>query len=111
MFRAAKDAALGAAVRTAVNARLGPIGEVMALSIDTAARRARVSVMLSGEPAAVHVEVHEYVLEIGTDGPASVTLRSVSASRQWLELALQGFAVGRPFPLPPAAARALRLLT
>jgi hypothetical protein len=108
-MRGPKDAALAFALRKVINTRLGAIGEVTGLALDTADRRARLRVALRGEPDEIDVEVREFVLD-RSDGADWISLTDVRASREWVDAALRQFAVGRSFRLSPRAAAAIRLL-
>lgn len=108
-MRGSKDAALSVALRAALNARLSAIGEIADLSLDTAARSVRVRLLLRGERDPVDVHVREFVLD-HADGRDWLTLVDATSSRAWLAASIEQFAIGRAFPIPRAAARALRLL-
>jgi hypothetical protein len=110
MLRGSKDAALAFAARTAINSRWRALGEVTDLSLDTAAQRIRLRVVLKGEPAPVDVDVRRYEVQSSDDG-AVLTLIDAAASRDWLTAAIDEFLVGRPVPIPRKAAVALQLLT
>ena len=108
-MRGSKDAAIGLAVRTYVNARLTAIGRVTQLSVDTAERRARVRLTLRGESDPIELDVREYALD-RSEGQDWLTLLDAVASREWLTAVLEQGAIGRPFPVSATAATALRLL-
>ena len=109
VVRASKDAAIALALRRLLNHRLGDLGEITALTLDTATRRAALRLMLPGERDPIAVRVRAYDL-YQADGRQWLTLVDAEASRDWLTAALQRFAVGRPFVVSPHAARVLRLL-
>jgi hypothetical protein len=92
------------------NARLKPIGHILELSLDTAERSAGMRIALRGEAEPVELIVKRYALDSDETRDA-LTLVDVTSSREWLAGTLQQFVVGRPFPIPHRAARALRLLT
>ena len=109
-MRGSKDTVLAFGVRTLVNSRLGAIGKVTELSLDTADRRARLRVALRGEGGAIDVADLRYDIH-RADGSDWLTLVDATASREWLTAALKQFVVGRPFHISPNGARVLRLLT
>lgn len=109
-MRGPKDAALGLALRTFLDGRLSGIGEILTLSVDTAAGQRSMRLALRGEARPVDLDVRKYALD-QTDGRDWLTIVDVAASRAWLDASLRRFAVGRPFPVSVNAARALRLLT
>ena len=108
-LRRSKDAALGLALRTFINARFAAIGEVTAVALDTADRSIRLRVALRGESAPVDVHVRRYELE-ERDGQAWITILDAGASREWLDALLHRLAIGQRLPIPAKAAGVLRLL-
>ena len=108
-MRGRKDAALAFALRQVINRRLGAIGEVTRLALDTSDRRARLQVALRGERDEIDVEIREFVVD-RSDGADWISLTGVSASREWVGAVLRQFVVGRSFRLSPRAAAAVRLL-
>ena len=96
-------------LRTFVNRRLSAIGEIEVVSVDTAERTARVLLRLRGSAEPAEVLVKRYALD-GDDRHDWLTLIDVAAEPEWLAASLRQFVVGRPLPIPHAAARALRLL-
>jgi hypothetical protein len=109
-LRGSKDAALALAVRSVVNARMSRIGEMTELSVDTRKRTIVVRLDLRGEDEPIEVHVTKYGLKRHGDS-ATLTILGATASRKWIEEALQQFVVGRTFDIPPAAAAVLKLLT
>jgi len=80
------------------------------LSIDTKKKRARVRLELLGETEPIEIEVARYSLKSKGD-EAQLTIEEVSASREWLAVALRRFVVGKPVTVPAAAGTFLKLLT
>jgi hypothetical protein len=109
-FRRSKDATLAFTARIAVNSKLKGIGEMTELSIDTKKRRVRVRLELVGEAEPIEVEITKYNLENEESG-ARLTIQEATASREWLNVALREFVVGRTIEIPEKAAALLKLLT
>ena len=109
LMRGSKDGVLAFGLRKLLNSRLGAIGTVTDLRLDTSRRRARIEMALRGERGAIDVADVAYDIR-HVDGSDWLTLVDATASREWVAAALKQFAVGRSFHLPAAAARALRLL-
>jgi hypothetical protein len=101
-FQRSKDATVGFAARAAINSKLRGIGEVTDLAIDTKNKSMRVRVELIGESEPIEVNVTEYYLR-RSDRGSKITIESATASRQWVDIALQQFVVGKSFPIPPQA--------
>ena len=80
------------------------------LSIDTKKRRVRVRLELVGETEPIEVEITKYNLENKESG-ARLTIEEATASREWLNVALREFVVGRTIEIPAKAAALLKLLT
>ena len=79
------------------------------LAIDTENKRIRLRLDLIGESEPVEIDVTRYRLHT-TDSGAHLTIESATASRQWLNIALQQFVIGQTFPVPPKAEALLKLL-
>ena len=109
LLRNSKDAAIGVAAQSVVNARLRGIGEVRDLVIDTDHRSAHCRLHLVGETAVIDVEVAGYTLAT-TNHRTTFTIADATTSREWLTAIVKQLVVGRAFRVPDAAAGALRLL-
>ena len=80
------------------------------LSIDTKTRRVRVRLELVGEAEPIEVEITKYDLK-NNDSDAWLTIEEATASREWLNVALREFVIGRTIEVPAKAAALLKLLT
>jgi hypothetical protein len=109
LLRGSKDAALALAVRGVVNARMSRIGEMTELSVDTKKRTILIRLELRGEDEPIELHIKKYGLKSNGDS-ATLTILDATASRAWIEEALQAFVVGRSFEIPPTAAAVLKLL-
>ena len=105
-----KDAALAFGARRVINARISRIGVVTELSIDTKTQSMHLRLQLRGETEPIDVQVKKYSLEQAGDR-ATLMIVEATASREWVDGALQEFVVGRSFEIPPTAASVLKLLT
>ena len=110
LLRRSKDSALEFAVRRAINKKLGRIGEMTHLDIDTKKRSIRVRLELAGDKEPVEVAIGSYSIE-GKGISASLIVEAATASRKWLDVVLQEFVVGRKLPLPAKVAQIIELLT
>ncbi|MFL6599429.1 MAG: hypothetical protein ACJ8KF_15920, partial [Chthoniobacterales bacterium] len=86
------------------------IGEMTELSIDTKKRRVRVRLELLGEAEPIEVEITKYSLK-NKESAARLTIEEATASREWLNVALREFVVGRTIDIPAKAGTLLKLLT
>jgi hypothetical protein len=109
-LRRSKDATLGFGARLAINTKLKGIGEMTELAIDTKKRRLRVRLELVGEAEPIEVEITRYSLKNKGSG-ARLTIEEATASREWLDVALREFVIGRAIDLPEKAGALLKLLT
>ena len=80
------------------------------LSIDTKKHRVRVRLELRGEAEPIEVEITKYSLK-NKDSATRLTIEEATASREWLNIALREFAVGRTIDIPAKAGALLKLLT
>jgi len=109
-FHRSEDATLAFTARVAINRRLGSIGTMTELSIDTKKKRIRVRLDLVGEKEPIEIEILRYNLK--TKGEtAHITIEEAIASREWLTVALREFVVGQDITIPAKAGALLKLLT
>ena len=80
------------------------------LSIDTKTQAMHLRLQLRGETQPTDVQVKRYSLEQTRD-QAKLMIVEATASREWVDGALQEFVVGRSFEIPPTVASVLKLLT
>ena len=106
MFGNLKDSLASSAVKSLLTARLERYGRVTELRIRSRDKTLLVQLMLAGERDELTVEVGRYRI-IGSAGAHSIVVESIRASREWLQLALEDFVVGKPFPIPTVALVAL----
>ena len=78
---------------------LKPYGTLTRLKIDTSNRSLEAELDLKGESQPVRIHVAEYQL-IEENNRASLIIKSISTSRDWLTSLARDFAVGRKFELP-----------
>jgi hypothetical protein len=109
LLQRSKDATIGFAAKAAINPKLRGIGEVTELSIDTENKRVRLQLALVGETVPIEINITRYRLRSSEQG-ARVTIEQATASRPWLDTALQQFVVGETFPIPAKAEALLKLL-
>jgi len=109
LFQRTKDATIGVAARAAINSRLRGIGELTELTIDTKNKTilARLDLIGENEPVAIHVT--EYRLHTDNPGPR-VKIEGATASREWLNVVLQQFVIGKSFPIPAKVEPLLKFL-
>lgn len=107
---AAKDWLVEKAGMALLNqAVLKPYGTLTHLKLDTAARTIHADLELKGETEPVHLEVREYELR-ETDTRATVVLKDIHTSREWLTTLMKNFVVDREFNLPDSVRKFLPML-
>jgi hypothetical protein len=78
---------------------LKPYGTLTRLRLDTTNRSVEADLELLGETQPVRIHVQEYEL-IEEDGRASIMIKRITTSRDWLTTLARDFAVDRKFDLP-----------
>lgn len=106
MFGNLKDSLASSAAKSLLSARLERYGRVTELKINSREKTMAVEILLAGEHNEVRVEIGRYRIT-GLAGSHSIVVESIQASRPWLQLALEDFVVGKPFPIPTVALVAL----
>ena len=106
MFGNLKDSLASSAAKSLLTARLERYGRVTELRINSREKSLRVEILLAGERDEIKVEIGRYRIT-GIAGGHMIVVETVAASRPWLQLALEDFVVGKPFPIPTVALVAL----
>ena len=107
---AAKDWLIEKAGMALLNqAVLKPYGTLTRLKFDTTARTIEADVELNGETQPVNLQVREYELR-EADGRATVVLKDIHTSREWLTTLMKNFVVDREFNLPDSVKKFLPML-
>ena len=106
LFSALKDKAFQVSGKAYLNQKISSFGTVTHLSIDTKSKSLQIEVQLKGEVAPIRLNVGRYALT-RENQRALVSVEQVSASREWITLALTQYLVGRPFEIPEAIWTAL----
>jgi hypothetical protein len=107
---AAKDWIIERAGMALLNqAVLKPYGTLTRLKLDTTARTIEADVELNGETQPVNLQVREYELR-ETEGRATVVLKDIHTSREWLTTLMNNFVVDREFNLPDSVKKFLPML-
>ncbi len=103
---AARDRAVEAAARGFISQKIQRFGELKRLELDTRQKRMELEVALKGEVSPVNLTIDGYeVVRRGSE--AYLVVRQVRASREWIALAAEEYAVGQEFKLPASAAAVL----
>ena len=106
MFGNLKDSLASSAVKSLLAGRLERYGRLTELRIQSREKTIVLELMLAGERDELRVEVGRYRI-IGSAGAHSIIIENIRASREWLQLALEDFLVGKPLPIPSVALVAL----
>ena len=96
-----KDKAFEASVRAFLNKTFAAYGNVTALTVDTRLRKASLTAELKGESVPISVDIGNYDI-VEENGRMCIRVLEISASREWLNVAIRQYLVGRLVPLPPS---------
>ena len=88
---------------------LKPYGTLTQLKLDTTARTIQADLELKGETQPVHLEVREYELR-EQDGRATIVLKDIHTSREWLTTLMGNFVVDKEFTLPDSVKKFLPMI-
>jgi hypothetical protein len=106
MLASLKDNLASMAAKSLLAGRLERYGQLTELRIRSREKTLSLDMLLAGEEREIRIEVGRYRV-IGEGGKLALVIESISASREWLQLALEDFVVGQPIPLPSIASMAL----
>jgi hypothetical protein len=96
---AAKDKALETSARAFLNREIATFGTVTDLTVDTRLRKASLTAELRGESVPIRIEIGSYDL-LEQNGRTCIRIQELTASREWLKVAMEQYLIGRPLPLP-----------
>ncbi|MDB6078796.1 MAG: hypothetical protein JWO82_2543 [Akkermansiaceae bacterium] len=108
MFGNLKDSLASTAAKKLLEGKIERYGRIVELRLRSKAKMIYLEVMLTGEASPVCVDIGKYrVTAGGPDGKYLLIIEEVTASREWLQMALRDFLVGQPIPVPGMALIAL----
>lgn len=106
MLEGLRDGLASGAMKSLLGGRIERYGRLLDLRIHSRARRLSAVVLLAGEREEIAVEVGKYRI-VGERGAHALVVERVSASREWIQLMLEDFLVGKRLPIPSLALLAL----
>jgi hypothetical protein len=106
MFGSIKDSLASGAAKALLAGRIERYGRLLDLRIRSRAKTLSAVIQLAGETEEVRIEVGRYQVT-GESGNFVLVIEEVTASREWLQLLLEDFLVGKPLPVPGVAILAL----
>lgn len=106
----AKGQAASAAGKQVLAAYLAKYGDMLHFNVDPAQRTISLEMLPKGEKEPVQITLSGYEIVEKDGEPAALRVAGVSASREWIEVALREFVQGQLIALPPKAVPLLKLL-
>lgn len=106
MFGSFKDSLASSAAKSLLAGRIERYGRLTELRIRSREKTIRVEMILTGEVEELKIEVERYRVT-GVAGAHALVIERILASRQWVQLLLEDFVVGKPIPIPSVALVAL----
>lgn len=102
MLGSLKDSLASSAAKALLAGRIQRYGTLTELRIRSGEKTLAVEMLLAGEKEPIRIEVGRYRIT-GTSGAYQITLDNVTASREWIQLLLEDFVVGKSFAIPSLA--------
>jgi hypothetical protein len=106
MFGSLKDSLASSAAKSLLAGRIERYGRLTELRIRSREKTIRVEMILAGEVEELKIEVERYRVTAAA-GAHALVIERILASRQWVQLLLEDFVVGKPIPIPSIALVAL----
>lgn len=103
-----KDRTVSLTARRLLAAPLAPYGEMLNLQLDSQNKTLSLEMLLKGEREPVRLTLAGY--EILDGNPPRLRVNGATASREWVEVLVNQFLVGKTVELPANLAPVLRLL-
>ncbi|GEM_PF-471656 len=99
VVRHGKDASVSLVLERLAQRRVAPYGNMQNLSIDSTQKTIHFEISLRGETQPIAIDIEQY--ELIHEGLQTFFLaKKARASREWLQAAIDQFAVGRKWPVP-----------
>ena len=98
-MRNMKDQAIAAALKAYATDRLSPYGNLLDVTVDTAAQMVEGTISLHGESGPVTIKVEHYRFE-KVEGRTVLKLETITATREWMGTLLTHIYGSKPFKLP-----------
>jgi hypothetical protein len=102
--------ALSLAGKKILAAYLEKYGAMLNFSVNPETHTIGVEMLLKGEKEPIQLTLRGYEIVEPEGGKPALRIAQVSASREWLEVALRQFVEGKPIELPASAAALMKLL-
>lgn len=99
LFGSMKDNFSSAAAEKFIAQYIEKYGKLTNFKINSTEKKIVISVILKGEVSPIDIKIGEYILT-SSGGKEYITAKSVSASREWLEMALNDYFKGKPIEIP-----------
>ncbi len=106
MFGGIKDSLASSAAKAMLAGRIERYGRLLDLRIRSREKTIGAVMTLAGESDEVRIEVTRYRV-VASGGEYALVIESITTSREWLQLLLEDFLVGKPIPVPSVATLAL----
>ena len=98
-LRSGRDMSASMLARRLLQQRFSKYGQVTRLQLDSKNKQIHAEVLLTGEQEPLTIAVHRYEIVVqGAD--QCFIVREASASRSWMNHALNDFVIGRSFSIP-----------
>jgi hypothetical protein len=108
LFVHGKDLGTSALLEHAVNKPMAPYGKIMDISLNSREKKITLQVLLKGESEVTSLTVEEYDLVEESDQTFLIVKKAI-VSKEWLNVLVQEFLIGKKFPLPSKYARIIKL--
>ena len=106
MFGGFKDSLASSAAKAMLAGRIERYGRLLDLRIRSREKTIGAVLMLAGESEEVRSEVTRYRV-VASGGEHTLVIEGIATSREWLQLLLEDFLLGKPIPVPSVATLAL----
>jgi len=94
-----KDTTNSTVFRAVLNQAIKSYGTVLAFKIDSKDRSFLIEVMMKGEKQPVRIEIDKYEF-IQNSTNVSVIMYKINANREWMQVVMDTFILGKEFELP-----------
>jgi hypothetical protein len=108
-FREQKDASISYVVEGALRKQLEQYGQVLDFHLESKQHTATLEMHLRGDDRPVRLIIHEYEI-IQNQSGTFVQVKRATVSKEWIDLLLREFLLGRPFLVPEKYAQWAKML-
>ena len=104
-----KDTLVSTTIKTLINSKYGEYAQMLNFNLDSENKTIDLNVILAGEDGPISINIGHYELT-QDNGEYYLTIDTITASREWIEVFANNFVAGKMFKVPSKYANIISML-